>query len=358
MIEWWNTEFDKSDADAAHRAISSNYINEGKITRGLEKDIQEFLCVKHAHLVPSGTVALTIALMSVGVVPGDEVIIPDITFIATANSIALVGARPVLCDVNDDLNISVQDIERKITNKTKAIIAVHINGNTCNYLGLKKISEQFNIPIIEDTSQGLGSNSKHGYLGTLFDIGTYSLAPSKIISTGQGGIVVTNDSSLSEKIIRMKDHGRLARSELEHPAPGYNFKFTDLQAAIGSEQFKKLPSRLRKAQEDYDFYQGQLSKVSQIHFTGYDKEFGSVPLWVDIRVKDRQQLIEHLNLNNIYPRPIWRAMHKDWIGGQDESFPSSSRISEEVLWLPSGPTISAEKLEIVAREILRFYEEL
>lgn len=358
MIEWWNTGFGEAEASAVSKVVSSGYLNEGAKTKEFEKSVAELLEVKHVHAVPNGTVALAVALWALDVKPGDHVIIPNITFIATASAVRMVGAIPVLCDVNlNDMNICIEQIRLKITEKVKAIIIVHINGRCCNVAEIEKIKTEFGLPVIEDTAQGLGSKNKKP-LGTFFDVGTISLAPSKVISTGQGGLVLTNNLNLSEKIIRLKDHGRLSRSDLNHPIFGFNFKFTDLQAAVGLEQLQVLDSRLQKAIDDYDYYRKVFSQIEGIDIYSFDFANGEVPLWIDFRSPHRIKLFSYLEGKNIFPRPIWECLHRSWIGGKDQDFPNSCKIASEAFWLPSGPTLAEKNREIVANEVLNFYKSL
>lgn len=355
MIHWWNTDFGKEEADNAHEVVLSGYLNEGKKTRELEARFAEIMGCKYAHMVPNGTLALATALWAVGIKPGDEVIVPDITFIATASAVHMVGAKPILCDVREeDMNIDPASIRKVMNPNVKAIAIVHINGRCCDISELQKIKDEFKLPIIEDTAQGLGSiNKKH--LGTFFDVGSMSLAPSKVISAGQGGVVFTNDSKTSEMITRLKDHGRMSRTEDHHPMPGYNLKFTDLQASVCDKQLDRLPARLKKAKEDYDYYQKKFDGLDGIKILPFNFEAGEVPLWIDFYSGRRDELFAFLEKSEIFPRPVWGCLHHQWIGGEDKDFPVSTKIGKEAFWLPSGPILSKEDRETVANKVLEFF---
>jgi perosamine synthetase len=354
IICWWNTGFGEAEATVAANVVRSGYLNEGSLTREFEKQLGEFLKVKFVKAVPSGTTAISIALWAVGIQPGEEVLVPNTTFMASASGIHMTGATPVLVDVyRHDFNINVDDLVSKISKKTRAILIVHINGRPADIARLQEIHQKYKIPIVEDTAQGLGSSHKGQFLGTIFDIGCISLAPSKVISTGQGGLVLTNSSALHDNVIYLKDHGRLARTEIHHPRPGYNFKFTDVQAAIGIEQIKVLPERLRKAKDDYTFYRESLRDVPGILVVPIDLEAGHIPLWIDTWVENRPALMAHLKSLEIYPQPFWEPLHQQWIPSKG-SFPVSTEVCAHGMWLPSGPWGRIEDMRTVSQQIRKF----
>lgn len=356
MIQWWNTGFGENEAKAAYNLVLSGQLNEGSVTRKFESILADYLKVPFVKAVPSGTVALTMALWALGIKSGDEILVPDITFIATANAVHCVGAKPVFVDVDrHDFNISVEALEKKMSKKVKAVIVVHINGRACDIEGLKRFKQKYeNIPIIEDTAQGLGSRYFETYLGTIFDIGTISLAPSKVISTGQGGLLLTRNEKYHEQFIRLKDHGRLSRQELSHKAPGFNFKFTDLQAAIGIEQLKLLPERLAKAKQDYFFYKERLQDIPEIHMPPVNFGRNEFPLWIDAITEQRAPLFAYLESKKIYPRPIWGSLHREWYA-QEGEFEASNYLNDTAFWLPSGPILPTRDMETVCQEVRHFF---
>lgn len=357
-IFWWNTEFGEEEKLAVSEVVLSNYLNEGPRTRDLEQAFGDFLKVPHVHAVPNGTVALALCLWALGVQPGDEVIIPDLTFIATASAVKMVGAVPVLVDVDAvDGNLKVADIESKISERTKAVIAVHINGRVVDVEGLNLLKKKYGLRLIGDCAQALGSLDSHEKsLVSYFDMSALSLAPSKIMSTGQGGLVMTNDQALSDKVIRLKDHGRMSRSEELHAEPGFNFKFTDLQAVVGLEQLKKLPSRLQKAKMDFAFYKDHLNGIEELEFW-IDPADGFVPLWVDAICAQRDELRSALSKEGIEIRPFWGALHRQWLGGTDLDFPVASRLCDEGLWFPSGPSCPEETMARVCERVKAYFKK-
>ena len=351
MIEWWNTTFGDNEAIAAMNVVKNNYLNEGRKTREFEVALSDELKIEFVHAVPNGTIAIAIALWAAGVKPQDEVIVPDLTFIATASAVHMVGAKPVLVDIDlSNFSMCIDDLYLKINDNTKAIVVVHINGRAARIDKLKEIRNKKNIPIIEDASQCLGSKYENQQLGTIFDIGTMSLAPTKVISTGQGGLILTNTPELSEKVVRLKDHGRLKRSEIHHPVPGYNFKFTDIQAAIGLEQLKELPQRLEKAKADHLFYASGLMDVPELKTVPINISGGEVPLWVDCLSQEKEKIINFLNKKEIFPQPFWKSLHQNWLNLPSSHFPNSTKVSEQGFWLPSGPALPSKDIDTVCRE--------
>jgi perosamine synthetase len=187
-------------------SLKAGLPNEGYLTKIFEKKISKIINVKHVIATTSGTISLFLALKSLDVKDKDEVLIPNITFAATANAVTLTGAKPVLVDVNkDNILIDINQLKKKISKKTKAIIAVHVSGRGSNIEELKKISKKYKIKLIEDAAEAFISKSHKKYLGTFGDLGCFSFSPPKIITTGQGGVIVTNNTKLFKKILRIKE---------------------------------------------------------------------------------------------------------------------------------------------------------
>jgi perosamine synthetase len=212
-------------------------------TRELETVIARFLGVKYVSMTTSGTQALMFALRAVGVNAGDEVLVPSLTMIATCNAVRALRAKPVFCDVDDSLCMDWQQASHeKLSPKVKAIIHVSLNGRSGQLPEIIRDCYERGIPVVEDACQSFGSKCQGHYLGSLGDIGCYSLSPHKIISTGQGGFIATNSTRLYDKFRSLKDFGRLKAGVDNHPEFGLNGKFTDFQSAIGLAQMTKLHS--------------------------------------------------------------------------------------------------------------------
>ncbi|MDH3794666.1 MAG: DegT/DnrJ/EryC1/StrS family aminotransferase, partial [Nitrosopumilus sp.] len=216
----------------------------GQHVQAFEKSAASFVNSKYAIAVNSGTAALQAALYALDIKKGDEVLIPSFTFIATANAVVSTGAKPVFVDIlNKNYTIDPDDLEKKITKKTHAIIPVHLYGNVAIIERLSEISKKYNIPIIEDSAQSLGSTYKGKHTGTFFEMGCYSMYPTKVMTAGEGGFVVTNNKNLRDKLLMIRNHGMVHGYDTR--MFGLNLRLPEINAAIATVQMKKLPKFLK-----------------------------------------------------------------------------------------------------------------
>ena len=236
-----------SDKYAIENALKSNLLTDGPILKEFEKAFSKFTGSKYAIGVSNATSALHLSLKSIGVGKGDEVIIPNITFVATANAVLYTGATPVLADVNyDDLNISSKSIKENITKKTKAILPVHFAGKSCNMPQIKKIANNYNLEIIEDCAHALGTKYNKTHVGNFGKTGCFSFYPTKNLTTFEGGMVITNKKILAKKIKHLTTTAKLRHKwEYIHDEIGYNFRMPNLNAALGLAQFEKIHTFLK-----------------------------------------------------------------------------------------------------------------
>jgi len=317
--------------------VRSGYVNEGARTAKLAELIAADLGVRHVLAAPSGTIALFLAMRALGVGPGDEVIVPDLTFIATANAVFLCGATPVLADIGaHDFNIDPVAVDRLVTPRTRAVVAVHIDGRAADMQALRAICDRNGLALIEDAAQALGSRCPLGALGTLADAGCVSLAPTKIITAGQGGLVMTDRDDVRDAVVRLKDHGRLSRSWNYHPEVGFNFKFSDVHAAIALAQYARMPERIERSHRQFAQYRDGLAGTPGLTIPETDVENGTVPLWVDALVDDAPGLIAHLGEQGIDCRPFWPAIHTQDPYRTLGECPVSADVASRGVWFPSG----------------------
>jgi perosamine synthetase len=356
-IQQWEPLVGEEEKAELIRTIDSGWIIEAQRTWQFERIFADYMGTKYAVATTSGTISLLLALMAVEVEPGDEVIIPDFTFIATANAVRMTGARPVLVDVKlNDITIMESEIESKITPKTKAIVPVHINGRPADMSSIRKIASQHGLWVIEDAAQAIGSRLNGQLLGTFGDLGCFSLATTKIITAGQGGIVLTNSEELYHRLIRLKDHGRLKRSWNYHPAFGLNFKFTDLQAAVGLAQFPKLENRLSRMKETFSVYRENLSDLPGVRFWDLDLAGGVSPWFVDGQFERRDELQAFLKEHRVRAREFYPPIHTQECYLHDGSFPNTETASKVGLWLPSSVFLTHDQILRVCSLIHQFYE--
>ncbi|MBI4698024.1 MAG: DegT/DnrJ/EryC1/StrS family aminotransferase, partial [Nitrospirae bacterium] len=294
-----------------------------------------------------------------GVRVNDEIIVPDVTFIATANAVEMCGAIPVLVDVDPrTLTMDPEAFKRAITNRTKAVTVVHVSGRATDMESILGIAENQNIAVIEDAAEAFMSKHKGKYLGTFGDAGCFSFSAHKTITTGQGGVVVTNNDDTHMRLLELKDHGRRVRGtggDDIHNVVGYNFKFTDLQAAVGLGQLEYLDSRLERMKRTYCMYADKLKNIEGFSLFDFDIDGGEIPQWTDAIIEDRDDLDRYLSSRNIDCRRYWHPIHRQKPYMQsDDNFPNSTRLSPRALWLPSAFTLSDSDIQRVSGHILEF----
>lgn len=342
----------------------SEYMEEGgwftefKRTAIFESMISDYTKAKHCIVVNNGTVSLTLGAIACGITTGDEVIVPNYTMIATPNSIKMLGATPVFVDVEPEtLCLDINLVKKAITPKTKALILVTANGRypQSGIDAFVKLCKEYNILLIEDAAQSLGSFYPDGrHQGTVGIFGSFSFSAPKIISTGQGGAVITNSDEIALKIRRLKDFGRSSGGLDIHDSIGYNFKFTDLQACVGIEQMKKLPSRTQRKKEILNLYQKNLSDIEHLSFFKQDLSF-TTPWFIDILVNDRENLMKFLKDNQIGTRPMYPPINKQQAYKVSGTHKVSNLVGKKGLWLPSSYLLSNDQIKLICQQVLKFF---
>ncbi len=336
---------------------SGGWLTEFKQTHRFEEMIADYVGTKYASVINNGTITLIIALMALEINRGDEVIVPDYTMIASANAIVLVGAKPVFIDIDpSNLCLNLDKTEEAITPRTRAIMFVSINGRCPDMNTVVAFARKHNLFLIEDTAQSLGSRYLGKHLGAFGDVGSFSFSSPKIITTGQGGALVTDNEELFSRIIKIKDFGRPQSGRHYHEIMGLNAKFTDLQAVIGIEQMKKLDWRVRRKKEMYKLYYQQLKDIEPIKFIDTNLE-DCAPWFIDILVEQaRDDLVLFLEERGIgtysfYP-PVHTQPPYSHIKGD---FPNSEYVSRCGLWLPSSSFLSDEDVDRICTEIRSYF---
>lgn len=330
---------------------SGGWLTEFKKTREFEEALAGFLGVKHCILVPSGTVALALACMVFANAKNKKVLVPNMSMIATANAVLLAGMEVELCDVS--LHDGCMDYGSLIRYSARediaGIIHVSFNGRGKDLYLLKDECKRHGWFFIEDACQSFGSRRNKQHLGTFGDIGCFSLSPHKIITTGQGGFLVTNNDFHAGKIRHLKDFGRRKPGIDDHIDLGFNFKFTDLQSVIGLAQMETIGWRIDRKKEIYDKYYANLADVENLEMFECSEE--QVPWFIDLYVREdsphgylKERIITALNKNKIGYRPMYPPIHTQAPYRAWGSYPISEQINREGLWLPSHLELTDEEV--------------
>jgi perosamine synthetase len=334
------------------------WLTEFKQTTKFEEQIAEYTGAKHCIVVNNGTISLTLASLACGISAGDEVIVPNYTMIATPNSVKMFGAEPIFVDVErETLCLDILLVEKAISIKTKAIILVTANGRYPK-VGIESfvnLAKKNHLILIEDSAQSLGSFYPDGrHQGTAGLIGSISFSAPKIISTGQGGALITNNDEIASKLRKLKDFGRSGGGNDIHDSIGYNFKFTELQAVIGNEQMKKLPWRVERKKEIYKIYKDKLSDVREIQFFDQDLIY-TTPWFIDTLVENRIELIKFLKENDIGSRIMYPPINSQDAYRITGNYPVSNLVGKKGLWLPSASQLTNENVIRIVNTIRQFY---
>jgi perosamine synthetase len=334
------------------------WLTEFKQTAEFEKRIADYTGAKHCIVVNNGTISLTLIAIAAGIKAGDEILVPNYTMIATPNSVKMVGAVPVFVDVEEDtLCMDIECARKSITHKTKALFFVNANGRypRSGISVIKAFCEENGLVFLEDSAQSLGSFYPEGmHQGTFGLAGSFSFSAPKIISTGQGGAVVTNDDEIAFHLRKLKDFGRNSGGIDIHDSIGYNFKFTELQAIIGNEQMKKLPWRVERKKDIYRIYKENLSQIKGIQFFNQNLDF-TTPWFIDILADRRDELSKYLKENAIGTRNMYPPINKQIAYQVAGEYPVSVRVGLKGLWLPSSSQLLDEQILYICNTIIDFY---
>jgi len=335
---------------------SGGWLTEFKQTREFERMIAEYVSSQYCSVLSNGTVTLFTALLALGIDRDDEVIVPDLTMIASANAVVLSGARPVFVDIDpSNLCLDLDLAEKAITPRTKAIMLVSFNGRSPNMHRAVSMARQYKLHLVEDAAQSLGSFYEGKHLGTFGQIGSFSFSAPKVITTGQGGALVTDDARLADNVRKIKDFGRRESGVDFHETLGYNFKFTDLQAVVGIEQMKKLGWRVQRKKEIFALYRRELGNVPQVKFIETNLEDTS-PWFIDVLVPNPQSLAAFMKERGIGTRPFYPPIHSQPPYGDRGAFPVSDYVSARGLWLPSSSFLTDEDILRICGLIRAFHD--
>jgi len=362
QIEPW---VDQSELRELTRVIDSTFLTEHELTREFESMTAQLTGAKHAVAVCNGTMALFTCLKAMGIGPGDEVIVPNFTFIASANAVVLAGATPVLCEVREDtFCIDVARAEKLVTGRTKAVMPVHLYGQSADMPEVMAFAQRHGFQVLEDAAESIGVRYDGRHVGTFGEMGILSYYGNKTITCGEGGIVLTNDDALAKAAYRIKNYGRDHKGTYIHETIGFNFSFTDLQAAIGIAQMKKVSAIISKKQEIHDRYVKELQHVERFRPVYVDPRCEPVFWFTSFLCEHPEALSSFLREQNIQTRRFFLPLHQQpcYADGKHIRVTGGDfRISESIyrqgISLPSSYSLTENDQSRVIEQIRRFYAD-
>lgn len=342
--------------------FDNNWITEGPKSKEFSQKLLELMKVKYGVFAPNGTLALYLGLRAIDIGPGDEVLVPDFTFYASATSVQMCGATPVFVEVNKrNFQIDISFAEKWLSKNTKAIMPVHIYGTSVDMDPIVEFAKKHNLKIIEDAAEALAVFYKGQHTGTFGEIGCFSFFADKTLTTAEGGFVVTNDEKIHEKLLYLRNQGRVDRGSFIHPTIGYNFRMTDIQNAIGLVQLKKLPEIIKRKQHILETYRKFLKGAGDVTFFEEEKDANFVPFRVCIIHPKASQLMTFMKEREIEPRTFFYPLHKQPFfvdpKYQDKDFENAIFGYEHGICLPVFPTLTDEQIAYICKVIKEFNNE-
>ncbi len=351
--------FGEEEINAVKEVLTSGFIVQGEKVEEFEKEFSEYINVNHGIAVANGTIALDVALKASGIKHGDEVIVPAFTFISTANAVLFQGAKPVFADVDErTFNIDPEDVLEKISNRTKAIIAVHLFGQPFEVKPLHDICEDHNILLIEDCAQAHGAEYRDRKVGGFGLVGCFSFYATKNMTTGEGGMITTDSNGIAETCRLLRNHGE--NQKYRHTMLGYNYRMTDIQAAIGIAQLKKLDEFNEKRINNAEYLNKHI-KISGLKLPYKKNGVKHVYHQYAVTIEDgfpmsRDELMKYLSDRGIgcavhYPLPVHKQPLYQQLGYTDEESPVATALSRKILSLPVHPALTKDDLMYIAETI-------
>jgi perosamine synthetase len=347
------------EKEYVNQCLDANWISSrGAFVDRFERAFEKYLGVSHATTVCNGTVALHLALLALGVGPGDEVIVPSLTYVASANAIVQAGATPVFVDVLESTwQMDPADVRRKIGPRTRAIMVVHLYGHACPMDELRSLCDEFRLKMVEDCAEAFGTFYKGRHVGNFGDVATFSFYGNKTITTGEGGMLVTADRGVMERAYHLKTQAVSPDLEYWHDAVGYNYRMTNICAAIGLAQLENIAAVLEKKRRISAWYREALHGVpARMLLEDPDtvNSFWMCSIVVDDPA-DRQPLRDWLKSANIETRPLFYPCHVLPHLKTDEVLPVAESLSARGINLPSFPDLSEENVTKVCRAVKSYF---
>jgi len=356
-IPWAMPYIGKEELDEVVDTIKSTWVTMGPKVKRFESEIAGYIGVKHGIAVNSGTAALDVALKMIDIQPGDEVIIPAMTYIATANAVLYQHAKPVLADIAPDTyNIDPEDVSKKITNKTKCIMPIDYGGQGADYDVLMRIAEEHNVHLVVDGAQSIGGEYKGRRLCSFGEISTTSFHAAKIMTSIEGGMVFTNDDELADWARIIRNQGEDPKQKYYHTFLGHNYRMTDLHAAIGLAQFRRLDDIVKKRASIAEYYSKNLQEYADVIKLPYVAPHNKHAWFLyPILVNNCDEVQIYLHSNGIDTRRSWPLpIHKQPIYRDvfdNASYPVAEEVSKHILNLPMYYAMSQEEQDYVIKHL-------
>lgn len=345
-VPWWKTDFGEEEIRYVAESVRNRRINHGANCEELERRLADCLDVPHVAMTASGSAALLVSLLACEVGPGDEVILPAETFIATAHAALLAGARVKLVDVLPDRPVmDAAQLDDAITERTKVILPVHLGGHASQMGDINAVAKRHGLRVIEDAAQAFCSKTASGCLGTLGDAGTFSMSLTKLIPTGEGGFIATRDADLDARVRRLRNQGVQNIADNRFDSFGFNLRFNDILASIGLAQLSKLPEKIAAVNRIYQTYCEHLDDLSYLRMLRVDLESGELPVWSQAVCSDRDKVIRELNQRGIQARAFHPCLADSPHLQVSGDFPNARFFAKHALTLPSGPDQSDANLQ-------------
>lgn len=380
-LAYGKQKIDEDDINSVVKVLKGDYLTTGPIVSEFENSVAKYVGTKYAVAVSNGTAALHMACYAAGISEGDEVLVPAITFAASSNCVLYCGGKPVFIDIDPkSYNIDINKIKEKITSKTKAIIPVDFAGQSVDMDSILKIAEEYNLIVIEDAAHALGSEYKNEKVGSKAHMTEFSFHPVKPITTGEGGVVVTNSKELYEKMILFRSHGITRNSELmtENQGPwyyeqidlGYNYRLTDIQSALGLSQIKKLDDFILKRREIVNKYNEAFKELKEI-VTPFENEYSKSGYHIYVLLLNldklkcgRKEIFEALQAENIgvnvHYLPVYLHPYYKKLGYKKGECPVAEDIYNRMITIPLFPSMTDKDIKDVieaVKKVLNYYRK-
>ncbi|HVK93767.1 MAG TPA: DegT/DnrJ/EryC1/StrS aminotransferase family protein [Noviherbaspirillum sp.] len=361
MIPVYKPYLTGREKEYVNRCLDSTWISsKGEFISLFENRFANYIQAEHATSVCNGTVALHLALAALGLAPGDEVIVPTLTYVASVNAIVQTGALPVFVDsLESTWQIDPEDVRRKITRRTKAVMAVHLYGLPCEMETLTRICKEFDLYLIEDCAEAFGTYYRGQHVGTFGDISTFSFFGNKTITTGEGGMVVTRTQALLDKAYHLKTQGVSPVREYWHDVVAYNYRMTNICAAIGLAQLEQADDIIWKKREIAAWYRKALAGLpltTHDEIDGTRHSYWMCSLVLD-HAEERQPLRDYLKECGVETRPLFHPVHTLPPYAAREAFPVAEALSARGVNLPSYPSLTHSEVNDVCGLIRQFYQD-